>query len=69
KFGAACARAICPCQHPEGRTLPSTFHRGLSTNAPLITVQIPVTGSMDGAGPHKSVVFNTLCPGAGAKEK
>ena len=35
KFGAACARATCPYQYPRGRTLPSIFHRGLSTNAPL----------------------------------
>ncbi|KAF8738491.1 hypothetical protein AX14_011326 [Amanita brunnescens Koide BX004] len=69
KFGAACTRATCPYQHPEGRTLPSTFHRGLSTTAPMVTVHAPETGSMGGASPHKSVVFNNLGPGAGVKEK
>lgn len=69
KFGAACTRATCPYQHPEGRTLPSTFHRGLSSTAPLVNVQTPETGSMGGASPHKSVVFNNLGPGAGVKEK
>jgi len=41
----------------------------LSTTAPLVNVQTPETGSMGGASPHKSVVFNNLGPGTGVKEK
>lgn len=35
----------------------------------MVTVHAPETGSMGGASPHKSVVFNNLGPGAGVKEK
>ena len=46
KFGTACTRATCPYQHPEGRVLPSSFHRGLAPAA------------ADGApSPHKTVTF------------
>ncbi|TFY58355.1 hypothetical protein EVG20_g8184, partial [Dentipellis fragilis] len=59
--------ATCPFQHPEGRVLPTTFHRGLSTGAPLVSVATPQTGSMGGASHHRSVTFNK--PGdASAKE-
>ncbi|KAJ7072652.1 hypothetical protein C8F01DRAFT_1206137 [Mycena amicta] len=70
-FGAACTRANCAFQHPEGRVLPNSFHRGLSTTAPLVNVPNPETGSIGSAshnrGVHnKSVTFNG---GGSVKEK
>ncbi|KAK1234253.1 hypothetical protein PQX77_002560 [Marasmius sp. AFHP31] len=61
RFGAGCTRAACPFQHPEGRVLPNTFHRGLSSSAPLVSVKSPETGTMGGSNPspHKSVTFNS----------
>jgi len=56
-FGTACTRTTCPYKHPEGRVLPTSFHRGLSANGPMVTVSTPDTGSM-GPSPHKSVTFN-----------
>ena len=47
KFGTACTRATCPYQHPEGRVLPSSFHRGLG----------PGPAGAAEASPHKSVTF------------
>jgi len=38
--------------------LPSTFHRGLSTTAPMVSIQAPETGTMGGPSPHRSVTFN-----------
>ena len=35
-----------PFQHPEGHVLPTPFHRGLSTNGPLVNVPNPKAGSM-----------------------
>lgn len=58
RFGAGCTRAACPFQHPQGRVLPTTFHRGLSTNTPATQVPVPETGSIGAPSPHKSVVFN-----------
>lgn len=58
RFGAGCTRAACPFQHPDGRVLPTSFHRGLSTNTPAVTVPVPETGSIGAPSPHKSVVFN-----------
>ncbi|KLO17624.1 hypothetical protein SCHPADRAFT_994144 [Schizopora paradoxa] len=62
RFGAGCTRAACPFQHPQGRVLPTTFHRGLSTNTPATQVPVPETGSIGAASPHKSVVFNKSTP-------
>ncbi|EEB87337.1 hypothetical protein MPER_15348, partial [Moniliophthora perniciosa FA553] len=55
RFGAACTRATCQYQHPEGRVLPNSFHRGLSTSSPMVNVQTPEAGTMGGAAssPHK----------------
>jgi nuclear polyadenylated RNA-binding protein NAB2 len=47
--------------------LPTSFHRGLSTSAPLVTVPNPEPGSIGAPSPHKSVTFNQ--PGAGIREK
>ncbi|KAJ7287225.1 hypothetical protein C8J57DRAFT_1283255 [Mycena rebaudengoi] len=60
RFGAACTRANCHFQHPDGRVLPTTFHRGLSTTAPIVNVPTPETGSMGGASTshNRSVTFN-----------
>lgn len=66
RFGTACTRAACPFQHPEGRVLPSTFHRGLSTTGPIINVPTPETGSMNAPSPHKSVTFNKSSSSTGA---
>ena len=41
QFRAGCTRATCPYQHPEGRVLPTTFQRGLSTHAPTVNVAAP----------------------------
>ncbi|KAF9451511.1 hypothetical protein P691DRAFT_786944 [Macrolepiota fuliginosa MF-IS2] len=63
RFGLACTRpnsctrSTCPYQHPEGRVLPTSFHRGLATNGPLVNVPTPETGTM-GPSPHRSVTFN-----------
>ncbi|KAF7351154.1 hypothetical protein MSAN_01678100 [Mycena sanguinolenta] len=57
-FGSACTRADCHFQHPEGRVLPTTFHRGLSTSTPLVSVPTPETGSMGATSHHRSVTFN-----------
>ncbi|KAH9944768.1 hypothetical protein B0H21DRAFT_745748 [Amylocystis lapponica] len=69
RFGAACTRASCVFQHPEGRVLPSTFHRGLSTSAPLVSVQTPETGSMGGPSPHRSITFNKTGSAAQLEKK
>ena len=77
RFGAGCTRATCAFQHPPGRVLPSAFHRGLSTSAPLVNVPTPEAGSMGpgagggmgmalGASPHRSVTFNHGASGAAA---
>lgn len=58
RFGAGCTRATCPFQHPEGRVLPNSFHKGLSSSAPVINVHTPETGSIGGPSPHRSVTFN-----------
>ncbi|KAH0829171.1 hypothetical protein J3R83DRAFT_2682 [Lanmaoa asiatica] len=67
RFGAACTRAACPFQHPEGRVLPTSFHRGLSTNGPLVSVPTPETGSMSGSV-HRSMTFNVPNKGAGTTD-
>lgn len=55
-------------QHPSGRVLPGTFHRGLSESGPTVSVRAPMTGSMGGPSPHRTVIFNK--PGsAGDKTK
>lgn len=73
RFGAACTRANCPFQHPEGRVLPGTFHRGLSTSAPMVNVKTPETGSMTGPGANqshnRSVTFNNSKTRAAELEK
>ncbi|EED85393.1 predicted protein [Postia placenta Mad-698-R] len=66
RFGSACTRATCPFQHPEGRVLPGTFHRGLSTSAPLVSVKTPEAGSMSGLSHNRSVTFNTSKPSTNA---
>ena len=67
RFGAACTRASCPFQHPAGRVLPSTFHRGLSTQTPIVSVPTPEAGSMGATNsPHKTVIFNKPAPAAAA---
>jgi hypothetical protein len=38
--------------------LPSTFHRGLSTTTPIVSVAAPQTGSIGAPSPHKTVIFN-----------
>jgi nuclear polyadenylated RNA-binding protein NAB2 len=38
--------------------LPTTFYRGVGTDAPLVKVQAPETGSIGAPSPHRSVVFN-----------
>ncbi|TFK51093.1 hypothetical protein OE88DRAFT_1808583 [Heliocybe sulcata] len=58
RFGSGCTRATCPFQHPEGRVLPNSFHKGLSSSAPMVSVQAPETGSIGAPSPHKSVMFN-----------
>lgn len=59
RFGAGCTRAACPFQHPPGRVLPSSFHRGLSASAPVVSVPTPGTGTVGANVSHnKSVVFN-----------
>lgn len=58
KFGTACTRSNCPYQHPEGRVLPSSFHRGLSATGPIEKVPTPQTGSIGSASYNKSVTFN-----------
>lgn len=50
RFGAGCTRATCPFQHPPGRVLPSTFHRGLSDTAPVVATGAP--------SQHRSLKFN-----------
>ncbi|KAF9819558.1 hypothetical protein IEO21_02022 [Rhodonia placenta] len=52
--------------HPEGRVLPGTFHRGLSTSAPLVSVKTPEAGSMSGLSHNRSVTFNTSKPNTNA---
>lgn len=37
--------------------LPTTFHRGLAPNGPMVHIPNPETGSM-GPSPHRSVTFN-----------
>ncbi|KAI5121448.1 hypothetical protein M0805_009556 [Coniferiporia weirii] len=75
RFGASCTRATCSYQHPPGRVLPGTFHRGLAENAPVVPVPTPETGSMGAPSPHRSVVFNKPGPtllkknAEGGKEK
>ncbi|EJD08063.1 uncharacterized protein FOMMEDRAFT_138089 [Fomitiporia mediterranea MF3/22] len=69
RFGAGCTRATCPFQHPPGRVLPGTFHRGLAENAPTVTVPTPETGSIGGPSPHRSVVFNKSATTATDKEQ
>ncbi|KAL5504674.1 hypothetical protein ACEPAH_7337 [Sanghuangporus vaninii] len=58
RFGAACTKATCPFQHPPGRVLPGTFHRGLEESAPTVAVRAPQPGTIGGPSPHRSVVFN-----------
>lgn len=48
--------------------LPSTFHRGLSMNAPIVNVPTPETGSMGAPSPHKSITFNKAAGGDSAAE-
>lgn len=51
--------------------LPTTFHRGLSSTAPIVSVPNPETGSM-GAGAtshHRSVTFNQSSGSTNIKEK
>ena len=62
RFGAACTRANCAFQHPPGRVLPGSFHRGLAENTPVVPVGTPETGSIGGPSPHRSVVFNKPVP-------
>lgn len=38
--------------------LPSTFHRGLASNAPVVTIATPAVGSIGAPSPHRSVTFN-----------
>ena len=38
--------------------LPTTFHRGLSTTSPVVSVQTPEAGSMGAPSQHRSVKFN-----------
>jgi len=60
RFGTACTRADCKFQHPEGRVLPGTFHRGLGTDAPTVSVVTPQPGSIgtaSNASQHKSMTF------------
>ena len=52
RFGAGCTRATCLFQHPPGRVLPSTFHRGLSETT-------SVTNTAGAASQHRSVKFNS----------
>ena len=42
-----------PYQHPEGRALPTTFHRGLSTHAPIVNVSV-----VGVSNPHHTITFN-----------
>ena len=42
-----------PYQHPEGRVLPTTFHRGLSTHAPIVNVSVAGVSSS-----HRTITFN-----------
>ncbi|TDL23018.1 hypothetical protein BD410DRAFT_769425 [Rickenella mellea] len=70
RFGAGCTRAACPFQHPPGRVLPSTFHRGLSATAPVVSVPTPEAGSMGtNTSVHRSVVFNRPAPKDAKSEK
>lgn len=64
RFGAGCTRATCPFQHPEGRVLPGTFHRGLSATGPIVNISTPPTGSMGAPSHNRSVTFNNAGSGA-----
>ncbi|EJD40392.1 hypothetical protein AURDEDRAFT_115882 [Auricularia subglabra TFB-10046 SS5] len=64
RFGSGCTRADCAFQHPPNRVLPGTFHRGLSTTTPIVSVPTP-TFHNAAASPHKSVSFK---PDPKAKE-
>jgi len=48
--------------------LPNTFHKGLSSSAPMVSVQAPETGSIGAPSPHKSVTFNKTSMPATAEE-
>ncbi|KDQ55234.1 hypothetical protein JAAARDRAFT_196086 [Jaapia argillacea MUCL 33604] len=70
RFGASCTRATCPFTHPEGRVLPTMFHKGLSSSAPLVNVSTPETGTMGGSGSqNRSVTFNVGGKGKAGGEK
>lgn len=69
RFGAGCTRATCHFQHPPGRVLPGTFHRGLAENGPTVAVPTPEAGSIGAPSPHRSVVFNRPTPAAGAEKE
>ncbi|KZV92787.1 hypothetical protein EXIGLDRAFT_68080 [Exidia glandulosa HHB12029] len=65
RFGSACTRADCTFQHPPDRVLPGTFHRGLATNTPIVSVPTPSFHNANAASPHKSMSFK---PDPKAKE-
>lgn len=47
--------------------MPTSFHRGLSTNGPLVNVPNPETGSIVGSV-HRSMTFNVPNKGAGTTD-
>lgn len=53
-------------QHPEGRVLPSSFHRGLSSDGPLVSVPGAGTGTV-GANGNTNKTLNLK--GSSVKEK
>jgi len=48
--------------------LPTTFHRGLSGSAPMVSVPTPETGSMGGQSQHRSMTFNKAGTNTSAAE-
>ncbi|KAI4520922.1 hypothetical protein K525DRAFT_257154 [Schizophyllum commune Loenen D] len=72
RYGAGCTRATCPFQHPKGRVLPNSFHYGLETAGPTVTIKNPETGATiltTGASPHRSVTFNNAAGMQGQLEQ
>lgn len=47
--------------------MPTSFHRGLSTNGPLVNVPTPETGTMGGSV-HRSMTFNAPNKGTGTAD-
>lgn len=47
--------------------MPTSFHRGLSTNGPLVNVPTPETGSMGGSV-NRTMTFNVPNKGAGTTD-